>query len=192
MRRKCRSIPKGAGELPIGVIIRVPPFPTRMVGGRTPKTIMAGMPRGNTVSIPQNYKWSRNPTRAELGSGLAFEPVLQGSPRTQPSNSSVRIPTAREPPGSPRRVGPDRVNKAPKTTHKMNSACSKSTQTASTEQKLEVRRLLASLDFAARTASDRLDRCSKRSRRIVLLSDDCAKGHPCRHGRVLCFGRAAR
>ena len=25
-----------------------------------------------------------------------------------------------------------------------------------------------------------------------MLPDDCAKNHPCRHGRVLCFGRAAR
>lgn len=54
-------------------------------------------------------------------------------------------------------------------------------------------RLHASLEFTTTTANDRPDTHSQCSRsRNSMLPEDCAKDHPCRHGRVLCFGRAAR
>lgn len=75
----------------------------------------------------------QKPALIGLDPGPGFEPVLKQSQGKGQGISSVKMPQTSEAMCSQRRMGRERVTKAPKTTHRMNMACSKRTQTASAE-----------------------------------------------------------
>jgi len=91
---------------------------------------------GNLISAAKSgsrYISHHHVLRALRGSQLSAQCYTHHRCGNGQGSNSVRIPQTRDPMCSQRRTGRERVSQAPKTTHKMNSACRRRTAVASAE-----------------------------------------------------------